>query len=152
MARRVTEREFLPEWFNSEIQAAIATRNHLHRKAFLTNNALNWPDYRSARNGVVHFIRYAKRSLYRNLIYNNLENPKKLWRIIRCLALSKCSKLPNHLIIDGKNYLYHDGYYDTANPFNEHFANISSSVQFKPRFFPPNWDRIGDNVNTKLPS
>ena len=45
MARRVTEREFLPEWFNSEIQAAIATRNHLHRKAFLTNNALNWPDY-----------------------------------------------------------------------------------------------------------
>ena len=32
-------REFIPEWFNSEIQATVVTRNHLHRKATLKNNA-----------------------------------------------------------------------------------------------------------------
>ena len=89
LKKRRVKREFIPEWFNSEIQAAIATRNHLHRKAILTNDALNWREYRSARNRVVHLIRYAKRSFYRNSINNNLENPKNLWRIIRFLAPSK---------------------------------------------------------------
>ena len=54
LKKRRVKREFIPEWFNSEIQAAIATRNHLHRKAILTNDALNWREYRSARNRVVH--------------------------------------------------------------------------------------------------
>ena len=40
LKKRRVKREFIPEWFNSEIQAAIATRNHLHRKAILTNDAL----------------------------------------------------------------------------------------------------------------
>ncbi|CAH3017689.1 unnamed protein product [Porites evermanni] len=123
----------------NEALTAIATRNHLHRKAILTNDALNWREYRSARNRVVHLIRYAKRSFYRNSINNNLENPKNLWRIIRSLAPSKCSKLPDHLTIDGMSY--HD-YYDIANFFNEHFANISSSVQLNHASDPPNWERI----------
>ena len=81
--------------------------------------------YRSARNRVVYIIRNAKRSFYRNSINNNVKNPKNLGRIIRYLAPSKCSKLPNHLIINGLNY--HD-YYDIENLFNEHFANISSAI------------------------
>ena len=142
MKKRHVKREFIPEWFNSEIQAAIATRNHLHRKAVMTNNASNWCEYRSARNRVVDLIRnHAKRSFYRNSINNNLENPKNLWRIIRSLAPSKCSKLPNHLTIDGRNY--HD-YYDIANLFNEHFANISSSVQLNHVSDPPKWECIAD--------
>lgn len=116
----------------------------------MTNNASNWCEYRSARNRVVDLIRnHAKRSFYRNSINNNLENPKNLWRIIRSLAPSKCSKLPNHLTIDGRNY--HD-YYDIANLFNEHFANISSSVQLNHVSDPPNWECIADYVDFKLPS
>ena len=149
LKKRRVKREYIPEWFNSEIQTAIATRNHLHRKAILTNYALNWREYRSARNRVVHLISYAKRSFYRNSINNNLENSKNLWRIIRSLAPSKCSKLPNHLTIDGMNY--HD-YYDIANFFNEHFANISSSVQLNHASDPPNWERIAYYVDSKLPS
>ena len=56
LKKRHVKREFIPEWFNSEIQAAIATRNHLHRKAVMTNNASNWCEYRSARNRVVDLI------------------------------------------------------------------------------------------------
>ena len=67
------------------IQATVVTRNHLHRKATLTNNASNWRDYCLARNRVVHLIRNAKRYFYRNSINNHLENPKNLWCIIRSL-------------------------------------------------------------------
>ena len=85
-----------------------------------------------------------------NIIRNaNLENPKNLWRIIRSLAPSKCSKLPNHLTINGLNY--HD-YYDIANLFNQHFANISSSIQLNHVSDPPNWERIADYIDSKLPS
>ena len=104
----------------------MVTRNHLHRKATLTNNALNWRGYYLARNRVVHLIRNVKRYFYRNSINNNLENPKNLWCIIRSLLPSKFSKLPTHLTVDDRSY--HD-YYDFANLFNEHFAYISSSVQ-----------------------
>ena len=38
--------------------------NHLHQKETLTNNALNWRDYCSARNREVHLIRNTKRSFY----------------------------------------------------------------------------------------
>ena len=108
------KREFIPEWFNSEIKATIVTRNRLHRKATLTNNALNWRDYCLARTRVVYLIHNAKRYFYRNSINNNLENPRNLWCIIRSLLPFKCSKLPNHLIVDDKNYR---DYYDTANLF-----------------------------------
>ena len=41
LKKRRVKREFIPESFNSEIQAAIAARNHLHRKAVTTNNVKN---------------------------------------------------------------------------------------------------------------
>ena len=51
---------FFPEWFNSEIQATIAARNILPKKAILENSPSNWKDYRSARSRVVHLIRNVK--------------------------------------------------------------------------------------------
>ena len=98
---------------------------------------------------MVHRIRNAKRSFYRNSINNNLENPKNFWRIIRSVAPSKCNKLPNHLTIDGKSY--HD-YHDIAILFNEHFANSSSSVQLSDVSEPPNWNRIAGYVRSTVQS
>ena len=98
---------------------------------------------------MVHRIRNAKRSFYRNSINNNLENPKNLCRIIRSIAPSKCSKLPNHLTIDGKSY--HD-YHNIAILFKEHFANISSSVQLSDVSEPPNWNRIAGYVRSNVQS
>ena len=147
--KRRVKREFIPEWFNSEIQATVVTRNHLHRKATLRTNASNWCDYCLARNRVVHLIRNAKCYFYRNSINNSLENPENLWCIIRSLLPSKCSKLPVHLTVDDKKY--HD-YYDIANLFNEHLANISSSVQLNQFSDPPDWECSADYVDSRLPS
>ena len=58
--KRRVKRIFILEWFNSEIQAAIAARSNLHKKAILENSPSNWKDYRSARSRVDHLIRNAK--------------------------------------------------------------------------------------------
>ena len=98
---------------------------------------------------MVHRIRNAKRSFYRNSINNNLENPKNLCRIFRSIAPSNCNKLPNHLTIDGKSY--HD-YHNITILFNEHFTNISSSVQLSDVSEPPNWNRIAGYVRSNVQS
>ena len=43
---------------------------------------------------------------------------------------------------------YHD-HYDIANFFNEHFANISFSVQLNRVSDPPNWECIANYVDSK---
>ena len=43
---------------------------------------------------------------------------------------------------------YHD-HYDIANIFNEHFVNISSSVQLNHVSDPPNWVYIANYVDSK---
>ena len=147
--KRRVKREFISEWFNSEIQATVVTRNHLHRKATLRTNVSNWRDYCLARNGVVYLICNAKCYFYRNSINNSLENPENLWCIIRSLLPSKCSKLPVHLTVDDKK---HRDYYDIANLFKEHLANISSSVQLNHFSDPPDWECSADYVDSRLPS
>lgn len=136
LKKRRVKREFISEWFNSEIQATVVTRNHLHRKETLRTNASN-------------LICNAKCYFYRNSISNSLENPEDLWCIIRSLLPSKCSKLPVHLTVDDKKYR---DYYDIANLFNEHLGNISSSVQLNPFSDPPDWESSADYVDSRLPS
>ena len=97
--------------------------------------------------GLILFVILSAPFQYRNSINNNLDNPKNLWRIIRSLAPSKCSKLQNRVTNDGTNY----DDYDIVNLFNEHFANISSSIQLTHASDPPNWERITKYVISKLP-
>ena len=91
------------KWFSASISSAIKQRNNLHRRAIRYSTELHWREYRLARNQVVHLIRKARRDFYRNSINCNLDNPKNLWKIIRNLALSQCSNLPSHLLVDGIN-------------------------------------------------
>ena len=56
------------------------------------------------------------------------------------------------LFLPTKRQAYYHDYYDIANLFNEHFANISSHVQWNHFSDPPDWDCSADHVDTKLPS
>ena len=108
----------------------------------------HWDAYRRARNSVVHMIRNAKRAFYRDAIKSNLDNPKNLWKIIRNITPSKCSNLPRHLSVDGKIVSNNT---EIANLFNQHFANITSSVDLGDAPVCPNWDYFTNFVNSKLP-
>ena len=135
-----------PEWFSATISSAIKQRKNLHRQAIrynTDNTELHWRAYRLARNQVIYLIRKAKRDFYRNSINCNL------WKIIRNLAPSQSSNLPNHLLVDGTIY---DSHIDIANLFNAHFVNIASSVVLKKNeSTTPNWDYLKDLVRSKLP-
>ena len=57
----IKKRLFILEWFDSEIQAAVAARSNLHKKTILENSPSHWKDYRSARRSRVdHLTRNAK--------------------------------------------------------------------------------------------
>ena len=105
----------------------------------------HWDAYRRARNSVVHVIRNAKRAFYRDAIKSNLDNPKNLWKIIRNITPSKCSNLPSHLSVDGKIVSNNT---EIANLFNQHFANITSSVDLGDAPVCPNWDYFTNFVNS----
>ena len=108
----------------------------------------HWDAYRRARNSVVHMIRNANRAFYRDAIKSNVDNPKNLWKIIRNITPSKCSNLPSHLSIDGKIVSNNT---EVAILFNQHFANITSSVDLGDSPVCPNWDYFTNFVNSKLP-
>lgn len=147
--KRRVKRQYTPEWFTAEISEAIMQRNNLHSLAVLNNTNHSWHEYRVARNRVVHLIRSAKRSFYRDSINSNLDDPKNLWRIIRNIAPSKSLNLPSHLVVGENTY---DDSIDIANLFNEYFANITTSVQLNSPPTSPNWEYLFDFVNTKLPN
>ena len=110
---------------------------------------VSWQNYRTAQNRVVHLIRHAKQVFYRNSINANLDNPKNLWKIIRNIAPSKCSNLPNHLTIDGTTFSDPKA---IADLFNDHFANITNSVKLNNPLSNPSWDHLTDFISSKLPS
>ncbi|XP_068723783.1 uncharacterized protein [Montipora capricornis] len=146
---RCVKRPRPPDWFSAEIGVTIKERNRLHKLASAHNNSSNWDAYRHARNKVVHMIRSAKRVFYRNAIKSNLDNPKNLWRIIRNISPAKCSNLPGYLSVNG--HIVSDNT-EIANQFNDHFANITSSVDHGDDPLYPNWDYISEFVASKLPS
>ena len=147
-SRRV-KRPRPPDWFSAEIGVTIKERNRLHKLASAHNNSSNLDAYRHARNKVVHMIRSAKRVFYRNAMKSNLDNLKNLWRIIRNISPAKCSNLPGHLSVNGN--IVSDNT-EIANQFNDHFANITSSVDLGDARLYPNSDYISEFVASKLPS
>ena len=112
------------------------------------NTTICWRDFRSARNRVVHWIRDAKRTSYSNSINANLDNPTNLCKIIRNIAPSKSSNLPNHLTIDWQTFTDPK---DIANLFNHHFGNITDPVKLNDSPSNPNWDYLA-NFGSSQPS
>ena len=147
LKKKRVKRLHQPEWFTDEFSDAIKKRNNLHQRAISINTTICWRDFRSARNRVVHLIRDAKRTFYSNSINANLDNPKNLWKIIRNIAPSTSSNLPNNLTIDGKTFADPK---DIANLFNHHFGNITDSVKLNNSPSNPNWDYLANFVSSKL--
>ena len=75
-------------------------RDFCHRKARLNNSPEMWPKYKSLRNKVTAFIKYAKKKCF----YANLQNmfpnePKKLWKELSRIIgnKKKDNGVPPHL-------------------------------------------------------
>ena len=97
---------------------------------------------------MIHLIKRAKKNYYNKAIKENLDKPKNLWKIIRNISPTKCVNLPNHVVINDKQY---SNASDIANLFNEHFSNITNSVQIDPVPECLDWCPLTNFINSRIP-
>ena len=84
----------LPGWFNSSIRKAGRTRDKFLKEAMRSNSPEAWSQFRKWRNVTVHITRDSKNSYYKNLLIDNINNPRQLWKIFKNLVPSKNMSSP----------------------------------------------------------
>jgi len=81
--------------------------------------------YKNLRNRVVKKIANAKVAHMRNEIMENMNNPKKLWKILKQVAPTKPRPTNFSLVeVNGQQISNPVG---ISNAFNEHFTNIQET-------------------------
>ena len=92
--KRVKDRQC--KWLTTEIKREMNKRDMLHRKAQKSRKLNDKVMYKKARNSCNNKIRKAKATYHRELINENLTNPKKFWKAIKAVFPTK-SKIVNTL-------------------------------------------------------
>ena len=79
------------KWLNAEIKNEMNSRDQLHRKAQKSRKEKDWRIYKNQRNKCINLIKKAKASYHRNLIEENVANPKKFWNCTKAVfPLKSC--------------------------------------------------------------
>ena len=80
--RRVRNNK-LPGWFNSEVRCFSRKRDFFLKQFLKTKNSDTWCTYKKWRNRTVHIIKKSKEDYYKNLLTDNVHNPRQLWKILK---------------------------------------------------------------------
>ena len=89
-------------------------RDSIHGKAVNSNNDLEWNEYRSMRNYINNIVKRAKEQYYENIVDENSQNPKTLWKNINNIVRENKYFAQTHCII--------------ASRFNDFFSTIGENV------------------------
>ena len=81
--KRVRIKNIKNPWFNENIQNMIYERNHYHQKFLKTKENEYWLSYRLLRNKINIAIKNIKKEYYHNLITNNNNDLRGMWRALR---------------------------------------------------------------------
>ena len=73
----------------------------------------------------VHITRDSKNSYSKNFLIDNINNPRKLWKIFKNLVPSKNISSPSALVIDDIKIIDPK---EIANQFNSYFASVSANL------------------------
>ena len=71
------------KWMNSEIRQKMRERDYYLKRAKRSNNECDWSSYKRLRNSVTNMIRTSKAKFNKRLIYEQGDNPKQFWRLIK---------------------------------------------------------------------
>ena len=77
----------------SAISNLMSTRDYYLRKSKRSGRDEDWSLYRSYRNQVAAAVRNAKSDYNRNLIQENLDNPRNFWKSMKKIFPDKSSNL-----------------------------------------------------------
>ncbi|XP_057308170.1 uncharacterized protein LOC130646052 [Hydractinia symbiolongicarpus] len=81
------------KWLTSKIKSQMNNRDKLHRKARKSGKREDTEKYKKIRNSCNNNIVKAKANHQRDLINENLSNPRKLWNAIKSVFPSKPKKV-----------------------------------------------------------
>ena len=87
IVKKRVKRKCLSPWMNKVIMHLIHLRDQFKSRA--KSNILARSMYKNLRNEVVKKIANAKAAHVRNEIMENMNNPKKLWKILKEVAPTK---------------------------------------------------------------
>lgn len=114
-------------WFSPELAENIYERNLVWAKARKTGSPNDWLVFRQLRNKCSSFIKKAKSEYYLSVTTENLNDPRKFWKVINSLSVSKSTQaLPTYVLKDSVPV------YDkmeVLNCFNKHFISSGSLFQ-----------------------
>ena len=105
----------------------IHERDHTKKRAEKDRSL--WPKYKRLRNKVTNELRRVIEGYFCNLIDENSNNPKEMWKTInKVLNKSLCSMTPRSVMYDGQQIEKQKG---IAEAFNNHFIMIGPKLAEK---------------------
>ena len=82
MINKRVKGNFCP-WLTSHIKALMNERDKKLRKAQKTKKEVDWSTYRNLRNECTRKMRLARSNYNRNLLGENVNQPRKFWKVIK---------------------------------------------------------------------
>ncbi|CAB3982810.1 Hypothetical predicted protein [Paramuricea clavata] len=136
--RRVRNNK-LPGWFNSEVRCFSRKRDFFLKQFLKTKNSDTWCTYKKWRNRTVHIIKKSKEDYYKNLLTDNVHNPRQLWKILKDILPTNDTVSQITLNINGKEI---SDPIEVGDLFNEYFSSIADNFDIS---------LLNNPINTHLP-
>ena len=113
------------KWISSEIIEKMKERDRKYKAAALTGSQELWDEFKLLRNKVTHMIRVRKEKYYNDILDANKDNPKELWKNLKCLLPERNKECPSHVCFGGYKIEEEDS---IANRFNEYFIESIEDI------------------------
>ena len=125
--RKNTVKHAPSPWITPRIRNMIHERDRTKKRAEKDHSL--WPKYKSLRNKVTGELRRAVEGYFCNLIDENSNNPREMWKTInRVLNKSQCSTTPRSVMYEGQSIEKQKA---IAEAFNNHFITIGPKLAEK---------------------
>ena len=125
--RKNTLRHAPSPWITPCIRNMIQERDRTKKRAEKDRSL--WPQYKRLKNWVTSELRRAVENYFSNLIEENSNSPKEMWKTInKVLNRCQCSTTPRFVIYEGQLFEKRKG---IAGAFYNHFTTIGPKLAGK---------------------
>jgi hypothetical protein len=100
-------------WMTGDLLSLMYERDRVKKKALKTKNTVIWEQYKLLRNQVVHNIKQAQRSYYKEQVDVNSGNKTAMWKALRHILGSPTRSVPNNI---------------SPEAFNSYFTGIGTKL------------------------
>ena len=116
-----------PWWITEELLKSIKLRDYLKKTASRTKSESDWLNFKKQQNFVINLKNRLKKEHFQNLIDENSDNSKKLWKTLNSLIPNdnRSNTTPNFLTDEGVEITDKKQIVET---FNKFFSSIGKKL------------------------